>query len=279
MDLRNHLPVPLLAVKILLAPSFVVLASLAGRRFGARIGGMLGGLPLVAAPILLVYALAHGDRFAARASSATVLGLVSLMGFVVAYGQLASRGQWWMSLLVGWAVFATFTVLFSMLALPAAVALAVVALVLLLAPALLPRPTLAETVAGPALPHWDLPLRACAAIALVVCLTAIAGWLGPQVSGLLAPFPVIASVLAVFTHTQRGCSEVLRLMRGLLLGYSAYALFCFALAISLQSLGTAAGFALAAAVALLCQTAVMWWQQRSEGRSLRSEPAKATPTR
>lgn len=265
----------LLAVKVLLAPSFVVLASLVGRRFGARLGGMLGGLPIVAAPILLVYALAHGDRFAARASAATVLGLVSLMGFVVAYAHLASRWRWWLTLLAGWAVFASFTFLFSLLRVPAGIALGIVGVVLLAAPALLPRPAAAELLRASPLPSWDLPLRACSALALVVSLTAVAGWLGPKVSGLLAPFPVIASVLAVFTHTQRGCSEVLSLLRGLLLGYAAYALFCFVLAMSLGSLGTAAGFGLATAAALLCQAAVMW-RQRSTGDALSAEAAEAS---
>jgi len=57
-----------LAVKVLLAPSFVVGASLAARRFGPRIGGLVGGLPLVASPILLVYALTDGRVFAAGAA-------------------------------------------------------------------------------------------------------------------------------------------------------------------------------------------------------------------
>ncbi len=104
-------------------------------------------------------------------------------------------------------------------------------------------------------------MRAAAALALVLALTATAGWLGPQVSGLLAPFPVIASVLAVFTHSQRGHPEVLRLLRGLLLGYAAYALFCFALALTLRPLGTAAAFAVAIGVALLCQATVIWRQR------------------
>jgi len=38
----------LLAVKALLAPTFVVGASLTVRRFGPEIGGLVGGLPVVA---------------------------------------------------------------------------------------------------------------------------------------------------------------------------------------------------------------------------------------
>ena len=64
----------LLAVKVLLAPGFVVGASLAARRFGSRVGGVVGGLPVVAGPILLVYALEDGRVFAAGAAAGTGSG-------------------------------------------------------------------------------------------------------------------------------------------------------------------------------------------------------------
>lgn len=273
----------LLAVKVLLAPGFVVLASLAGRRFGVRIGGMFGGLPVVAAPILLVYALAHGDRFAANASAATLLGLISLMAFVIVYARLAARWPWWLTLLAGWSTFALCTFLFSFVHVPAALALLLMGCTLLSAPLLLPprRPKSVESETSEPLPGFDLPLRAASALALVLVLTAAASWLGPQVSGLLAPFPVIASVLAAFTHSQRGNVEVLALLRGLLLGYAAYALFCFLLAIALRPLGTASAFALATAAALACQAAVFLGDRALRTRALAKlgvgEPAGASP--
>ena len=87
----------------------------------------------------------------------------------------------------------------------------------------------------------------------MLTLTAVAGWLGPQLSGLLAPFPIIATVLATFTHAQRGTDELLRLLRGLISGFGAFALFCFTLAVALPRLGTGESFALATSLALLVQ--------------------------
>lgn len=263
----------ILAVKVLLAPAFVVLASIAARRFGPRIGGLVGGLPVVGGPILLVYALEHGGAFAAGAATGSLLGIVSLMSFVVAYGRLASRVPWGVSLPLGWAAFALSTLAFSTISISAPFALVLVAVVLVLAPLMLPRASSSAGEASP-LPRWDLPLRAVSALVIVLVLTAAAGWLGPQLSGLLAPFPVIASVLAAFTHGQRGGDgELLHLLRGLLLGYGAYALFCFSLATSLQPLGVAGGFALACAVALLCQGAVFSWQTLRAPQAAPSEEA------
>jgi len=243
----------LIAVKVLLAPSFVVGASLAARRFGARVGGLVAGLPVVAGPILLAYALAHGRGFAANAAAGTLLGLVSLIAFVVVYARLAPRFFWGASMLAGWLVFIALTAVFSgvhvpaQLALPLALAALTAGLVFLL-----PRaPSLPHI--PPSHPSWDLPLRAGCALALVLGLTAVAGWLGPQLSGLLAPFPIIATVLATFTHVQRGTGELVGLLRGMVGGFAAFALFFFTLAVTLRHMPTGAAFALATSLALLTQ--------------------------
>jgi len=248
--------VTLLAVKLLLAPGFVVGASLAARRFGLRVGGLIAGLPVVAGPILLAYALAHGRAFAAGAAAGTLLGLVSLIAFVVVYARLAGRLFWGASMLAGWVAFAVATLLFSAVSLPVGAALAIAGAGMLLGLASLPRPG-AQAMPHPPPPAWDLPLRATCALALVLTLTAIAGLLGPQLSGLLAPFPIIATVLATFTHAQRGTDELLRLLRGLLSGFAAFALFFFVLAVSLRRLDTASAFALATLLALLTQGAAL----------------------
>ena len=104
------------------------------------------------------------------------------------------------------------------------------------------------------------------ALLLVLALTATAGWLGSRLSGLLAPFPVVASVLAVFTHAQRGADEFLRLARGLIAGFFAFALFCFTLSISLRALGIAGAFALATGVAALVQGLLLTLATRALAR-------------
>jgi hypothetical protein len=249
---RNDLRVTLLAVKLLLAPAFVVGASLVARRFGPTVGGLIAGLPVVAGPILLVYALAHGRAFAAGAAAGTLLGLVSLIAFVVVYARLAGRVYWALGMLAGWLAFAVATLAFSAVSIPAGVALALAGAGLLVGLASLPRPG-SERRAHPTPPVWDLPFRAGCAALLVLTLTAVAGWLGPQLSGLLAPFPIIATVMATFTHAQRGTDELLRLLRGLVSGFGAFALFCFALAVSLRRLDIPSAFALATVLALLTQ--------------------------
>jgi hypothetical protein len=267
--------VSLLAAKLLLAPSFVVGASLAARRFGPRVGGLIGGLPVVAGPILLVYAMSHGRGFAAGAAAGTLLGLISLTAFVVVYGRFAGQASWTASMLAGWAAFGVATAIFSTTSVPAGAALALAGAGIAVGLAALPRRPLARRIHPPP-PAWDLPLRAGCALALVLTLTAIAGWLGPRLSGLLAPFPIIATVLAVFTHAQRGPEELVHLLRGLISGFGAFALFCFTLAVSLPTLDTTAAFALASGVALLTQGLLLAHSPRAAAPASH-EPAPRSP--
>jgi hypothetical protein len=253
--------VTLLAVKLLLAPSFVVATSLVARRFGPRVGGLVGGLPVVAGPILLVFALAHGRVFASHAAAATLLGLLSLTGFVITYAALAPRTSWTWTVLGGWAVFFALTGVLQLHGTNAWVALALALGGFIGALAILPHGTELDplTVAPP---RWDLPLRAASALALVLVLTAAAGALGPRLSGLLSTFPIITSVLATFTHAQRGVDDTHRLLRGFVLGFVGYALFVFVLSVSIRDLGIGPAFALATAVAVLTQATLLIAQRR-----------------
>jgi hypothetical protein len=181
----------------------------------------------------------------------------------VVYAHLATHVHWWASLLLGWGAFFAMTAVLSAVTLDADAALAVVLVAIALTMLALPAPRGEPT--GPVrLPAWDLPLRALSALALVLALTAVAGQLGAKLSGLLAPFPVITSVLAVFTHAQHGERELRLIMRGLVMGFVAYALFCFVLAVSLEALGTAGGFLVATLAALATQAVALTltWRRR-----------------
>lgn len=95
----------LLVAKILLAPLCVVAVSLAGRRWGVAVAGVLGGLPVVAGPILLVETLLHGRDFGSDAAAGTLLGLAALTAFVVVYGRAAAAVGPIPSVLRGWTAF------------------------------------------------------------------------------------------------------------------------------------------------------------------------------
>ena len=253
----------LLALKLLLAPGFVVVSSLVARRFGVRVGGVVGGLPAIAGPILLVLALEHGTAFAARAATGTLLGIVALVAFVVAYVAVSHRRAWPWAIGLGWTAFFVVVAALRPVHVGAAVALAVARGACGAALAFLPRPDAPTRATGPR-PRFDLPLRAACAAIPVLAVTAGARALGPHLAGLLAAFPIITPVLAAFTQAQQGPTESDRLLRGMTAGFFSYALFCFTVAVSVADLGIVASFALATAAALASQVAALTLTGRSE---------------
>lgn len=246
--------VAVFALKLLLAPAFVVAATLVARRHGPRLGGVFGGQPVIGGPILLVLAIVHGRAFAADAAAASLLGFVSLAAYVTTYGQLARRVSWQVALPAATAAFLACTAILT-LAHPSRLTALVVALLALGAAfAVLPRP-LAGVGLGRSPGAWDLPVRAACAAAVVVALTAAAGGLGAHLSGLLTPYPILTSVLVSFTHAQAGAEAALTLLRGLLVGFGAFAVFCFACAELLPEVAT--GWALLLGLAASTTAAVV----------------------
>jgi hypothetical protein len=236
-----------LALKVLLAPSLVAAATRTARTLGHRAGGLVGGLPVVAAPILFIYAVEHGASFAARAAQGTVLGIVSLVGFSVAYAEVGRRTAWPVALLAGWSAFLVVTLLFATRPLPLALSCAMAGVAVAAA-----SRALARRVSRPAGPRGGdlLRWRLLATAAMVLTLTTAGGSLNPWVSGLLAPFPIITAVLAAFTQAQAGAAASTELLAGLVPGLASFILFFVVVAVGLPALGTAAAFALATAAAL-----------------------------
>jgi hypothetical protein len=241
--------VAVVLMKLTLAPGLVAATTLASRRWGALVGGVVGGFPAVVGPILVAIYLEHGGAFAARAAAGALAGLMSLTAFVVAYGWLARRLTWAPALGLSWAAFAAATVALDGVSVEVEIALPLVLACFALAYAALPRSGDAET--RQAAPEWDLPVRVLATAAFVLALTAGAGALGPRLSGLLAAFPVLASVLSAFTHAQEGAGAVAEFLRGLVAGLAGFAAFCFTVAVLLTNAGALVAFAAATAVALV----------------------------
>jgi hypothetical protein len=245
-----------LILKLVVTPALIGAASLAGRRWGAAVGGWLVGIPFTSGPIALFLALDHGASFAASASVGMLLGTISQAIFCLAYSWSASRGvRWLASFGSGCVGFAASTVVLHLLSVPLMAAslatLVALVVVLLLVPHTPDEPDKSESPAT--LPRWDIPARMVVATVFVVLLTAVAPVLGPYLSGLLSPFPLFGAVLVVFVHRSEGATSAMKLLRGLLFGLFAPAGFFMALSALIEPLGIGLGFAAASATALVVQ--------------------------
>lgn len=244
----------ILLLKLLLAPVLVVTSTLAGRRWGPKIAGILVGQPIVAGPILFITYLQHGSDFARDAASSSLLGLVSLAVFAVVFSRAARRFGWLVTLATGWTVVLALDAALSVVHLSAPTALAVTLAATVAAMTVMPR-TKPEHHGEPALASsWDLPGRAIATGVLVLAVTTAAGLLGPHWTGLLAPFPIAISVVAAFVHAQRGPVETARTLAGALTGLVGFSMFCLLVAVLVRPIGGVAfllGVAATIAIQLL----------------------------
>lgn len=241
-----------LALKLIVTPVLILAASLASRRWGEAVGGWFVGLPLTSGPVCFFLALDQGTGFAAAACLGSLAGAAAEAAFCTAYGQTSRRFGWPAALAASSVAFFAGVAVLSWAALSlwpiVALACAALCLALWLMP-LLPGGGLAV----PVVPRWDIPARVIVATTLVLGITALAPFLGPRLSGLFATYPVFAAVMAVFSHQARGPAAGLQVLRGLMTGLFAFIGFFAVLAVTLERLGIAGGFAAATAVALLIQ--------------------------
>lgn len=251
----------MLILKLLLTPSLIGAASLAGRKWGHAITGWIVAMPLTTGPITLFLALTQGSAFAARTAAGTLAGVFSLAAFVFAYSHLAGRWIWLSTLIASTLAFGLVTAALQNLTFPLVPLWAGVVLVLALAIRLLPREAPAEAPAEGLPGRWDIPLRMAIATAFVLLITGIAPLLGPHLTGLLIPFPIFTATVAAFAHHQHGPTAAISVFRGLLMGLFSYTSFMFTLALLLERAGIALAFVIAILVVGVLQAISLWLLQ------------------
>jgi len=213
----------LLVAKIVLMPPLIAGVTLAVRKWGEGIGGLIGGFPWVAGPISFFIALEHGALFAASTVTSALLGSIGTTLFALIYALVASRLSWLPTVLVSYAAFfaVAFLSLGRTISLPAAAGLNLLVLTIVLS--IFPKSQAGSDVKKQ--PLYDIPLRMLVATFFVILLTQAADYLGPTWSGILTPFPIMTSTLAVFTHAQRGADAAGRILHGLLLASYGFVVF------------------------------------------------------
>jgi hypothetical protein len=244
-------------LKLLVVPPFIAGVSLAGRRWGPTIGGWLIGLPVNAGVIVFFIALEEGNAFASRTAQASLLGTVSVALFCLAYARVSPLvRRWYWAMAVSWLVFFVCTYALEGVYLSVVLGFPLVTLSLLVVRVLTLRvkveirAEVREKASRTVFPRCDIPLRIITATALVISITEAASQLGPQLSGLLAPFPVYTTIMTGFTHHLEGEASAVKLLRGLVVGLFSFATFFLVLGTTIEPFGIGASFGMALMVCL-----------------------------
>ena len=242
---------PTFLPKLILTPLLVGGASLAQRRWGAQIGGWIVALPLTSGPIILFVALDQSAALAANVAHGALAGVIAEAGFCLAYATMCRRSATLGALAAGIAGFVLVGLLVPEMAPPVTFVIALVALggTLLV----LPSPAVDPHRVAITPPAWDVPARIIVATCLVLLLTTVAPAIGGRAAGIIATFPIYASVLTTFAQRTRGPAEAILVLRGLLYGLPGFATFCLLVGALLVSTSIALAFTLSLGAAFVIQ--------------------------
>lgn len=241
----------LIAAKIAVTPTLMWAVSAAARRWGSLVGGLLSGLPLTSAPISIYLAAEQGEAFAADAAVGSAEGLGAVTCSYLAYVLCAGRTTPIRAICAALATFALGGLVLHGLVRPGlwlatAIDLPLMALVVALcppesAPRHRPRP-----------PRWDMPARLAAATILVLLVSGLAPLLGPGLSGVLAPIPIISWPLIAFARFQDGVDASLDVVRGSAQGAFGVLAFYVCVHSTLGLVDPVLAYALSVAVSAAC---------------------------
>jgi hypothetical protein len=243
-------------------PALVAGVTLGARQWGPRVGGWLTALPLVAGPTLFFLAMEQGDVFAGAAALATLVSLIAVAAFGVAYGWVAVRHGWPASLASGWAAFVVAVALLQTIRWTPLAAIAAVFTAFFAAGRALPA--VRERPARLVSPAWDLPLRMLGTLAVVLTVTHVADRLGPRWSGAFTPFPVALAVVLVFAHAQQGAPLALRVLHGFFPAMWGFGLFVLVVALAIVPLGPWLAFVAALLAQMTVHALVLWRMLRGQ---------------
>ncbi|PHV13437.1 hypothetical protein [Chitinimonas sp. BJB300] len=223
-------------VKVLAAPLMIAAASLAGKRWGPNIAGLMGGLPLVGGPVVLALWLSQGSAFATQVTLAAPVGVWANIAYMLLMAYASARFAWYIAIPIGWLGYVLAGLLLNEMGLAHSLwfGLAVLPGLWFAATRGLPKPAALPRVAH--LPQIEIFTRMAAAAALVLSLTAVSSLFGPTLTGIFTGAPVAATVIPAFTFANAGRDALLLALRGFLTGLMGFTVFFYVLAYTIPLL-------------------------------------------
>ncbi|HSI58570.1 MAG TPA: hypothetical protein VLA16_13505 [Ideonella sp.] len=248
----------MLLARLLLVAAAVGGASLAARRGGHAVAGLITGLPVIVGPIMGLLLLDHPpDQVRAIALAALTCVPATLL-HTLTFAWLARRWRWPACLAGATAVYLLAGAALGAAGGPAWLTLAAAALAPGVAWRLMPADA-RQVRGGVPIPAGEIVWRIAAAVAVAGAVLLGAGRLPDALSGLLVAVPIAGSVLPCFTLPRHGPAATAALLRGFARGMHGFAAFLITLWLALAAWPAAAAWV----AGLLAAAAVAAWLRRA----------------
>jgi hypothetical protein len=249
-----------LALRMAVTAAFVVSASVITERSGPVIGALVATLPISAGPSYVFLALDHDAAFIAQGALASLPVNAATIFLALTYVVLAQRHNAALSFAgaaVVWIALAALVRTIHWSIVGGLVANAVTFAICL------PLMRRFRHVKMPLITRrwYDIPLRASLVATLVAIVVTLSGWVGPNVSGTIALFPVVFTSMMLILHPRIGGPPTAAVIAN-----GGWGLIGFSIAIAVLHVA-ALRFGSAVALSLALATCVswnlgLWWNGR-----------------
>ena len=240
-----------LALRMAVTAAFVVTASVITERSGPVIGALIATLPISAGPSYVFLSLDHDAAFIAQGALASLPINAATMFLSLTYVVLAQRQSALVSFSAAAAVWVALAALERTVQWSLAGGVAANAVAFAICLPLLRR---FRNVKMPLITRrwYDIPLRASLVATLVATVVTLSRWVGPNVSGSIALFPVVFTSIMLILHARIGGPATAAVVAN-----SGWGLMGFGFGIAVIRLA-ALPFGSAIALSLALATCVIW---------------------
>jgi hypothetical protein len=238
-----------LAVKMAVAASFVITATVAAERAGPAIGALIATLPVSAGPAYVFLALDHDPHFISQAALASLALNGSTAIYAVAYALLAQRQPFVIAVPGAFLAWLISCVAFTAVSTTTWIAVAINLIVFPLC-FLTVRKYRFARVPPMRLRWYDFGMRALLVACLVGAVVTLSFRIGPGPTGVLAAFPVVFTSIMIILHHRIGGPAAAAVLASGMLGLCGFGLAVLTLHLLAGPLGNwpALGCALIVAV-------------------------------
>lgn len=251
----------LLIFKVVITALVVVAISVAIKRSGPTVGGVLMGLPITAGPGYVFLALQSSPHFVAQSAFFSFAIVSANLVYIAVYLLAAPRFGPFATVVIclaGW-----FAIAFIIRAVPTSLWLAlglnlatfVVSLPLIRAPrSSLPRQNRRA--------DWrELLFRAVAAGALVAIVVSASEAVGSSVTGIAMLFPVTLVTIGWVMQSRYGVDEAVSVMTGALIALPGFAVSIMMLYLLAEPIGPPVALTISLLISLSWAATTLWWRR------------------